>query len=78
MKERLNNIEGFDDIGIGVIHRDKGKGMYILCRDLGGYDLSGVQIYRYNHSLMTMRAVDKIEEDNAYYTYCVKRADLQN
>jgi hypothetical protein len=72
----LKYIEGFDDVGIGVIWQDKGKGKYILCRDLEGYNLDGVQIYRYNQFFMTMRAVDSLEEDSDNYVYCVKREDL--
>lgn len=70
------DIKGFDDVGIGVIWFDEGKGTYILCKDLAGYDLSGVQIYRYNNMFREMRPVDSIGEDSRAFAYCVKRADL--
>lgn len=73
----LKNIEGFDDVGLGVINCGKGNGEYILCRNLNESDLKGVQIYRYNNSLRIMRKADALEEDSIYYTYCVKREDLE-
>ena len=72
----LKDIEGFDDVGIGVIRCDKGKGTYIRCMDLEGYDLTGVQVYRYHNFFRTMRAVDKLEKDSENCVYCVKREDL--
>lgn len=76
MQKLLKDIEGFDDVGIGVIWQDKGKGDYIRCSDLKGFDLSGIQIYRYNNFFKTMRTVDSIEEDTDVYAFCVKREDL--
>lgn len=73
----LKDIKGFDDVGIGVIWMEEGKGEYILCSSLQGYDLSDIQIYRYNNFTRTMRAVDSKEEDTRNYAYCVKRADLE-
>ncbi len=73
----LKDIKGFDTAGIvGVIWRDAGEGTYIRVADLKGYDLSNVQIYRYNNFCRTMREVDKLEKDNHLETSCVKREDL--
>lgn len=72
----LKNINGFDDVGIGVIWYDKGEGMYILCKDLLGYDLSEVQIYRYSNITREMSAVDELGEDSDRCVYCVKREAL--
>ena len=72
----LKDIKGFDDVGIGVIQQGKGGGEYILCRDLQGYDLSDIQIYRYNNFFRTMREVDALEKDTDNYVFCVRRQDL--
>ena len=72
----LKNIKGFDDVGIGVIWCEKGKGTYIRCKDLDGYDLTGVQIYRYNNFFKTMKKVNAQQEDTENYSFCVKREDL--
>lgn len=78
MKQKLlKNIKGFDYVGIGVIWFDEGKGDYILCRDLEGYDLTNIQIYRYNNHFRTMKQVDDLEEDSSDYVFCVKRNDLR-
>lgn len=69
----LNEIKGFDDVGIGVIWQDEGKGDYILCRDLKGHSLEGVQIYRY--SMYRMYKVDNADDDDR--VYCVRRKDIQ-
>ena len=76
MSKLLKNIEGFDDVGIGVIHCGEGKGEYVRCSDLEGYDLTDVQIYRYNNVFRQMRPVDEREEDSKTYVFCVKRKDL--
>ena len=73
----LKDIKGFDDVGIGVIWFEEGKGEYILCKDLKGYDLTEVQIYRYNNFFRTMHKVDSIGKDDKTYAYCVKRKDLE-
>ena len=75
MAKLLKDIPGFDDVGIGVIWCGKGEGTYVLCKDLEGYDLTGVQIYGYNNFFRTMRPANKIGE-NSSYEYCVKRKDL--
>ena len=71
----LDEIKGFDDVGIGVIWLEEGKGAYILCRDLKGHDLEGVQIYRY--SMYRMYKVDNAEEDGDGRVYCVRRKDIE-
>lgn len=76
MQKLLKDIEGFDDVGIGVIWQEPEKGKYILCNDLKGFDLSGVQIYRYNNFFKIMRTIDSVEEDTDVYAFCVKREDL--
>lgn len=73
----LKDIEGFDDVGIGVIPRGKGNGEYIRCKDLTGYDLSNVQIYRYNTFFRTIQKVNALEPDAKPYVFCVKRKDLE-
>ena len=72
----LKDIKGFDDVGIGVIHFDEGEGTYILCKDLEGYDLSNIQIYKYHNFFRTMHKVDALENDTDDYVFCVKRQDL--
>lgn len=72
----LKNIKGFDNVGIGVIWCEEGKGTYIRCKDLDGYDLTGVQIYRYNNFFKTMKKVNSQQEDTENYSFCVKREDL--
>ena len=72
----LKKISGFDDVGIGVIWCGEGKGDYILCSELKGYDLTEIQIYRYNNWFRTMKAVDELGIDTEQYAYCVKREDL--
>ena len=76
MAKILKDITGFDDVVIGVIWCDAGKGTYIRVAHLEGYDLSNVQIYRYHTLCRTMRKVDKLEKDNFYGVFCVKREDL--
>ena len=73
----LKDIEGFDDVGIGVIPCGKGKGTYVFYKDLKGYDLSGVPVYQYNNAFRTMNRISDIADiDENDYTYCVKREDL--
>lgn len=72
----LKDVKGFDNVGIGVIWCDEGEGTYIRCKDLEGYDLTGVQIYRYNSFFRTMSTVDKLQEDSENYVFCVKRSEL--
>lgn len=72
----LSEIKGFDDVGLGVIWCDEGRGTYILCKELRGYDLTNIQIYRYCNPFREMRKTDTIEKDDSQYTYCVKRDDL--
>lgn len=72
----LKDVKGFDDVGIGVIWCDEGEGTYIRCKDLEGYDVTGVQIYRYNNFFRTMTEVDKLQEDSENYVFCVKRSEL--
>lgn len=78
MMKSLQDIKGFDDVGIGAIWCDEGKGTYIRCCDLEGHDLTGVQIYRYNNFFRTMHKVDSLEEDSNDYVYCVRRQDLES
>lgn len=73
----LKDIKGFDNVGIGVIWCDEGKGTYIGCADLEGYDLTGVQIYSYHNFFRTMRETDDTpSRDTVNNTYFVKREDL--
>lgn len=72
----LNEIKGFDDVGLGVIWCDEGGGTYILCKELRGYDLTNTQIYRYCNPFREMRKTDTIGKDDSQYAYCVKRSDL--
>lgn len=72
----IKDIKGFDDVGIGVIWCDKGKGTYIRCQDLEGYDLTDKQIYRYHNFFRSMRPVDSIGKDTKDYVFCVNREDL--
>ena len=74
----LKDIKGFDDVGIGVIWLDAGKGTYIRCVDLKGYDLKGIQIYRYSNFFRKMYKSNEILEDSAGSVYCVKREDMEN
>lgn len=76
MRKPVETIKGFDDVGIGAIWCDEGKGTYIRCCDLEGYDLTGIQIYRYSNFFKTMREVDSLKEDSNDYVYCVCRKDL--
>ncbi len=75
MAQLLKDIKGFDDVGIGLIHCDKGEGKYIRCSDLDGYDLTGVQIYKYSNIFRTISPVDEIYELRNY-AYYIKREDL--
>lgn len=72
----LSEIKGFDDVGLGVIWCDEGNGRYILCKELRGYDLTNIQIYRYCNPFREMRKADAIGKDDSQYAYCVKRDDL--
>ena len=73
----LKDIEGFDDVGIGVIPCGKGKGTYVFYKDLKGYDLSSIPVYQYNNFFRTMNRISDIADiDENDYTYCVKREDL--
>lgn len=76
MRKPVETIKGFDDVGIGAIWRDEGKGAYIRCCDLEGYDLTGIQIYRYSNFFRIMCEVDSLKEDSNDHTYCVLRKDL--
>ena len=72
----LSEIKGFDDVGLGVIWGDEGQGTYILCKELRGYDLSNIQIYKYCNAFREMNKTDIIGKDDSHYAYCVKRDDL--
>lgn len=76
MTKLLKDIKGFDDVGIGVIHRDAGEGEYILCKDLKDYDLTNVQTYKYNTFFRTMSKANALGEDSDIHVYCVRRHDL--
>ena len=75
----LSEIKGFDDVAIGLIPRDSGEGKYIDIHSLKGYDLSGVQVYRYSLTSMSMRPANHVDVDIdvADHLYCVKRADIE-
>lgn len=75
----LSEIRGFDDVAIGLIPRDAGEGKYIDIHSLEGYDLSGIQAYRYSLTSMSMRPTAHVDVDMdvADHLYCVKRADLE-
>lgn len=73
----LKNIKGFDDVGIGIIVMDEGRGDYIRCVDLQGYDLTDIQIYKYNTFFRTMSKAESVESDSSSYIYCVKRRDIE-
>lgn len=76
MMKSLQDLIGFDDVGIGIIWCDVGKGTYLRCCDLEGYDLTDIQIYRYSYFFRTMREVDSLKEDSNDHVYCVRRKDL--
>lgn len=78
IKERrpLSEIKGFDDVGLGVIWCDEGHGEYILCKELRGYDLTNIQIYKYCNAFREIYKTDTVGKDNSQYAYCVKRDDL--